>query len=63
MIIHKTDDDKDHPFLLACDMSELEALYDLISWFTMLPRDHEWNDLNLLIHIKFKLAQVTGERK
>ncbi len=61
MIIHKTEDDKDHPFLLACDMSECEELYDLLEWF-LNQNPLAWENIGTIQHIKYKLEQITGPR-
>ena len=62
MLIHKTDDDKDHPFIISCDMSELEEIYDLIKYHLEPGPTHEPIRKDTLVHWKYKLEQVTGKR-
>ncbi len=61
MIIYKSEE-KDFPFLLGCDMQELEDLYDLIKWCLGSPLEFEGMNRDALRHIMGRLEQVTGDR-
>jgi len=56
MLVHKTKDDKDYPYMLACNIYEIEEIYDLL--------DSTDNSLltPTLRHWRCHLKQVIEER-